>query len=445
MIGCATMTNLAHLHARNAALNVLTLITSEGQPMDYALEQAFKNDQKLDARDKAFLRQLVTTTLRRLQLIDWALDRAMKNPLGKKDARTRNYLRLGAAQLLFMGVENFAAVDTTVTMIARDRHRGVQAKKNMANAVLRRIIREQDQIVAKIESFPLGHLPKWLRNRWLATYGEEVASAIARVQMNEPPLDLTIRPGESADEWAKKLGGQAIGGATVRLQKTGDIRKLEGFKEGKWWVQDIAASLPVRLMGNLAGLNVADLCAAPGGKTMQMAAMGAKVIALDRSSHRLKRLGENLGRTGLEATIIAKDVFKWTPDAPLDAILLDAPCSATGTMRRSPDVPFGKTLRQIGELAEIQEKMLARAFDWLRPGGTLVYCTCSLEPEEGEMPVAKFLEDNKSATRLPVRADEIGIDAPMITNAGDVRTLPCYLGPMGGMDGFFIARLSKTN
>ncbi len=278
--------------------------------------------------------------------------------------------------------------------------------------------------------------PEWLWRRWIQAFGEETAGKIAAAHLEEPPLDLSAKA--DAAGLAARLSGAALPWGTVRLAAKGRIEDIDGYAEGAWWVQDAAAATPAQLLGDVAGLRVADLCAAPGGKTAQLAARGAHVTAVDISASRLRRLKENLDRLHLEAEIVQANVGDWSPPEPFDAILLDAPCSATGTIRRNPDIPYLKSEADIAALARVQARLLAHALSLLKPGGALVYATCSLEPEEGEAQIEALLASRRDVFLAPIRAEELCLPPEVITPAGMLRTLPFH---GGGMDGFFAARL----
>ncbi len=286
-------------------------------------------------------------------------------------------------------------------------------------------------------------LPGDVAARWSAAWGAAMAEAAAEAIAAQPPLDLTIADPAQTARWAEALQGVSLAPGHVRIAHGGHVRELPGFDDGAWWVQDLAASLPARLLGAGEGRSVLDLCAAPGGKAMQLAAAGWAVTAVDKAASRLARLRDNFDRTGLKAALVEADVTRWTPPAPADAILLDAPCSATGIYRRHPDVLHRVRPREIRAMAEVQAALIARAADWLTPGGTLVYATCSLEPEEGEAQVAALLAARADMRIEPIRADELpaGI-AP--DEAGRLRTLPTMLAAEGRLDGFFIARLRRN-
>jgi 16S rRNA (cytosine967-C5)-methyltransferase len=276
-------------------------------------------------------------------------------------------------------------------------------------------------------------------------YGPEEASQIANQHMHEPPLDLTVKL--NAEEWAEKLGGIVLPTGSVRFKAKGRIEELEGFKEGEWWVQDTAASLPAKLIGNVRGKRVVDLCAAPGGKTAQLAYAGAAVTAVDLSEKRLKRLEDNLKRLRITATAIAANALDWTPEERFDAVLLDAPCSATGTIRRNPDIPYLKQQSDIDELAPLQRKMLVAALELVKPGGTIIFCTCSLQPEEGPEHIDWLIKERKDIALKPIEPEEIFGRGEWLDEKGALRTLPHHLQlsdpDLSGMDGFYAARLVK--
>lgn len=428
----------AGLAARAAAASLLAGVLDRRQPLDALLDsdRAFGT---LTDRDRRLARAIASTALRRHGEVHALLDRLIE----KKPPRSRDFfhvLEIATTQILFMEVADHASVSLAIDQIAADpktRH-----LKGLANAVLRRIARERDALLAYIDSARLD-APEWLWQRWCATYGEETARAIAEAHLAEAPLDISVKA--DAAGWVDKLGGGLTATGSVRLLDAGAIEQLAGFADGAWWVQDMAATLPARLLGDVTGRRVADLCAAPGGKTAQLAAAGAKVTALDISANRLKRLAANLARLDLSAETVTANLLDWQPAEPFDAVLLDAPCSATGTIRRHPDVAWLKTADDIATLADVQARMIDRAASLLRPGGTLIYCTCSLEPEEGEAQLPGAAARN-GLTLKPIHAAEIGGLAHAVTPAGTVRTLPCHTAGAGdppGMDGFFVMRLVK--
>ncbi|MHA1537414.1 MAG: RsmB/NOP family class I SAM-dependent RNA methyltransferase, partial [Alphaproteobacteria bacterium] len=284
--------------------------------------------------------------------------------------------------------------------------------------------------------------PDWLWQSWSAAYGEARCAAIADMHLRAPPLDLT--PRDEPQALAETLGARILPTGSLRLSEASPVAELPGYEEGAWWVQDAGAALPARLLGDIAGRAVVDLCAAPGGKTAQLAADGAEVIAVDRSRARMARLEQNLQRLGLKAGRVVADAAQWRPERPVAAVLLDAPCSSTGTIRRHPDIQRLKRQADIGRLTKIQDRLLAAAIDMLGPGGTLVYCVCSLQPEEGEERIAALLASKAPVRRLPIEAGELGGEAAFVNARGELRTLPCQWADWGGIDGFFVARLRRV-
>lgn len=430
------------LSGRRAALFILTAVLERRRPLDAAVEEAFARHPP-DPRDRAFARMLATTALRRLGGLDHLLTRMIAKPLPDKAVQARGLLRLGLAQILFMEVPAHAAVDTAVTLAAKARHPADRSLKNLVNAVLRRAARERDALKAELDAEPLHYLPAWLKTRWTAAYGAGRARDIVSTCLSEPPLDLSLKDPGDIGRLAAETGGRVLPTGSLRLAGTHRPEGLPGFAEGRFWVQDMAAALPARLLAPAAGETVADLCAAPGGKTLQIAAGGAHTTAVDRSAKRLERLRANLVRTALQADLVAVDAAQWRPAARPDAILLDAPCSSTGTLRRNPDVAWLKGDEDLAALTALQNKLLDHAAALLGPGGRMVYCVCSLEPEEGEAQAAGFLERHGDFERVAVTPGEIGGIEGAIDAAGDLRTLPDLLAELGGMDGFFAARLRR--
>jgi 16S rRNA (cytosine967-C5)-methyltransferase len=386
-------------------------------------------------------RAIAVTTFRRLGTIGNALHARLAKGLSA-DERAFALLATGAAQILFLNVPDHAAVDLTVELARRDPKLGHLA--GLANAVLRRIARERDDILLSAEA-PLDDAPVWMAERWVAAYGAERAAAIAAAHRDGAALDISVKSGPA--EWAARLGGHLLPTGSIRVADRTAIPDLPGFEEGEWWVQDAAAALPARLLGVSAGERVLDMCAAPGGKTAQLAAAGASVTAVDRSASRLKRLAANMARLGLSADAVCADGLSFSAE-PFDAVLLDAPCTATGTIRRHPDVAWSKRERDLASLADLQARLLDHAATLVRPGGRMVYCVCSLEPEEGEHQAAAFLARNPAFRREPVAPGEHGIDPAWIGPAGDLRTTPDGLatlpGIKPGMDGFFALRVSRN-
>jgi 16S rRNA (cytosine967-C5)-methyltransferase len=424
--------------ARAVALAILEDILDRHRPLDAVIE-GHAGLNALAARDRAFARLLVATTLRRLGQIDGILRSCLERPLPPRARAIQHLLRLGVCQLLFVGTPAHAAVDATVGLVAV---RGGEAGyKGLVNAVLRRVDRERATLLAEPNDVA-PNAPTWLWRSWVDAYGKRTARAIAEAHLAEPPLDLTVR--EDLDGWSERLGARVLPTGTLRLSGDGPIEALPGYGEGAWWVQDAGAALPARLLGDVAGLQVIDLCAAPGGKTAQLAAMGADVVAVDRSAVRLGRLAENLRRLRLGARAVAADAVQWRPESPADAVLLDAPCTSSGTLRRHPDVPWLKRPADLPRLADLQDQLLAAAVDDVKPGGFIVYCTCSLQPEEGPQRIAALIAGGAPVERIPIAPAEVGWRAEFISPEGDLRTLPCHWADLGGLDGFYAARLRRT-
>jgi 16S rRNA (cytosine967-C5)-methyltransferase len=420
---------------RALARDLLAAVLDRRMLLDEALTDS--RMARLDERDRGFVRLLVATTLRRLGQIDEVLGRCLDKALPAKVAPAHNALRLGACQLLFLDTPPHAAIATSVDLVKGTQLAGFA---KLVNAVLRRLDREGRDWVAGQDAARL-NTPDWLFRGWVAAYGDQTAHAIAAAHLHEAPVDITVAADPA--EWAGKLEAELLPTGSLRRHAGGAISGLPGFAEGAWWVQDAAAALPARLLGDVKGRRVADLCAAPGGKALQLAAAGAEVIAVDKSARRLVRFTDNLARLKLKAEVVEADVETWRPKAPLDAVLLDAPCSATGTLRRHPDVALHKSPSDVATLAEGQGRMLQAALDMLRPGGILIYCVCSLEPEEGVDQVERLLASGAPARRIPIAAGEVGGLGELLSPAGDLRTLPCHLAEQGGMDAFFAARLER--
>lgn len=414
------------LAARRAALTMIQGALERRGGLDEALGASAS----LEPRDRAFARQLAMTTLRRLGQIDRILaERVAKPP----PLQVTLLLRIGLAQLLFMHVPDHAAVASSVELA--DGSGATRPFKGLVNAVLRGARRRppalRDEDLA----------PSWLLARWRAAYGGADADAIAALIAAEPRTDLTLRDPSQAGAIAGALQGEVLEGGSVRAGLSGDVTLWPGFAEGQWWVQDAAAAVPARLLGAVPGLTALDLCAAPGGKTLQLAAAGARVTALDRSPSRLRRLQENLARTGLSAEVAAAPAEDWDDPRTFDLVLLDAPCASTGTYRRQPEVLWLAAPGEIAKLAAVQARLLDAAARRVRPGGRLVYCVCSLEPEEGEGQVEAFLRRQAGFSVMPVGAGEGGSTAASLTEKGALRMLPHHRS--GGQDGFFAVRFVR--
>lgn len=425
------------LMSRLAAFEVISDVLRRGRPLDDALA-ASRAYGALDPAGKGFAAYLVRTVLRRLGQIDALIQHCVREPLPRKAKPVYDVLRVGVAQLMFSATADHAAVDTTVDL-CRTVNQVPFAK--LVNAVMRRLQREGDALL-KAQDEAAINTPAWLMESWKTAYGADTAAAIARQHLETPPLDLSVK--SNAPMWAEKLGGEAIFEATVRLAEAADVTRLDGFEDGAWWVQDAAARLAIGLLGDVSGKRALDLCAAPGGKTLDLCAAGADVTAVDISEKRLQRVSENLKRTGLNARTVAADVRTFVPDVPAEIVVLDAPCSSTGTLRRHPDVAHLKSPEDIDKLAGVQAALLDAAAAMTAPGGTLLYVTCSLQPEEGEDAVEGFLSRAPAFRRNPVTAQDVSGLTAAVTPTGDFRTLPCYMADIGGMDGFFAARLVRA-
>ena len=428
------------LAARRIAAAIVAGVLRQKRPLDEQLEASGLN--ALAERDRALVRALVAMVLRRLGTLRHLLATLLERGLPREAPAVEAALLIGAAQILFLDVPDHAAVDLSVRLVQADRRAARYA--GLVNAVLRRLTRDGAALVAGLDTVLLD-TPEWLMRRWIAHYGEATARAIAAAHAHEPALDLTVKSDPQA--WAEKLNGRVLPTGSVRTIASGPIPELPGYDDGAWWVQDAAAALPARLLGEVRGKSVADLCAAPGGKTAQIAHAGARVTAVDRSPTRLARLRQNLARLRLGAETVEADATLWQA-GPFDAVLLDAPCSSTGAIRRHPDIPWLKSEADLGKLVALQARLLDRAAALVKPGGTLVYCSCSLEPEEGEEAAAALLDRHPDLRRSPIRPEEVAGLSELLTPDGDLRTLPCHLPDpdlrMAGLDGFYAARMVRS-
>jgi 16S rRNA (cytosine967-C5)-methyltransferase len=417
-----------HTSARQSAIYLLDQVLGKGRLLSECLGAGALDH--LAPPERARAQRLATDTLRGLE----RADRLLQKHLRKYPPLTvRNALRLGTLELA-QGEAAHGVVNSMVQIVSRHRRHG--ALKGLVNAVLRKVA---DGAPEAWDTLRPPRLPKWLRGPLVAAWGPEAVAAMERAQLAGAPLDITPRDGATLDI----PGAVALPTGSLRLAEAGQVSALPGYNEGTWWVQDAAAALPARLLNAQPGESVLDMCAAPGGKTLQLASAGAKVTALDISDSRMTRVRENLARCALEAVVVVDDAVEHT--GTYDAILLDAPCSATGTMRRHPDLPHAKDGSEFGELIELQSRMLAHAWSLLKPGGRLVFCTCSLLPDEGEVQVEEALAihpdmraDRDAAAALP------GIAPEWITEEGGLRLRPDYWADQGGMDGFYMALLHKA-
>ncbi len=432
------------LAARIAAAAILGDVIARRHPLDecFAPGAAISRISGLEPGDAALTRSIVTVALRRLGTIRGALAKLMPAGLPRQAAQLEWTLTAAAAQLLFLEAPDYAAVDLAVRAARLNAQTVPYA--SLVNGVLRNLIRQRESIVNN--SDPLSDdTPEWLAARWRRNYGEAVAGAIAAANRQEPVLDITVL--RDPEGWAAKLGAVLLPTGSLRLRTHAKIIELPGFAEGQWFVQDAAAAQPARLLRARPGMRVADFCAAPGGKTAQLASTGAEVTAIDRSAERQKRLAANLSRLNLQAHITVADAASLKTE-PFDAILVDAPCLGTGTIRRHPDIAWTKKPGDLTALTALQARLLDRAAELVRPGGTLVYCTCSLEPEENEMQVSALLRRSPGLAREPIAPDEVGGLPELLNSDGELRTLSCHLPAadprLAGLDGFFAARLLRV-
>ena len=411
------------LPTRKAALRMLDAVMRTGQPLDQAAIPATK---WLEPSDRALAIAIAQEALRWTADFDLLIDSQTRLPLAE-DAKARMVLRMALAQMLRLGTPPHAVIATSLPLLEG-------GPRRLVHGVLSSLWRLQPQLA----EHPT--LPPAAAIRWQKAWGPEVVAAAGAAFAEPPMLDLALKDHDATDKWVEILGGTSLAPGHIRLPRGKAIETLDGYAEGDWWVQDLAASLPVRLLGEGHGRTVLDLCAAPGGKTMQLAAAGWKVTALDLSEKRMAILEQNLARTGLDAKMVVADIRKWDGTAQYDAVLLDAPCSATGTFRRHPDVLHRIGARQIDELVPLQATLLDRAAQWVKPGGSLVYATCSQEPEEGEAQAEAFLGRHPEFAAAPA---DTGLLAIGDNGAGQIRTLPGMLAEQGGLDGFFVAQFSK--
>jgi 16S rRNA (cytosine967-C5)-methyltransferase len=430
------------LPARDVAVSALFSVLIEKRPFDDAFAKAAAS-RDLAPRDRAFARLVATTALRNRGALQAVLSTYLEKPLPEHLGRLEQILLAAATQLLLLETPPHAAISLAVDQCRSDRVGRRFA--NLVNAVLRRVSESGAGRFASLDNVALT-IPEWLLARWSRAYGPAEARLIARASLSEPSLDITVK--SDAVQWAERLSGFLLPTGSVRCANVGRVEDLAGYEDGAWWVQDAAAALPVMLLGDVAGLSVLDLCAAPGGKTAQLAAKGARVTAVDKSAGRLARLKENLHRLRLTADTVVGDAQTFVSEATFDAVLLDVPCTATGTIRRHPDILYLKRPEDVVALAALQQRILRQAAGLVRPGGTLVYCTCSLEGEECEDQIAAFLAAHPEFSRRPMTVDAATISFTWRTADGDLRTLPSHLSelPDGlrGLDGFYAAALVKA-
>ena len=418
---------------RLVALDALVACIEDRISLDRALERD-RRFGLLDSRDRALVHTVTTETCRRLGQIDALIATGLERPLPARARNVRTILRLGTAQLLFLGFAPHAAIDSSVRL-AHARARGMAP---LVNAVLRRLQREGRNLIVGQDP-PVLNTPPWLYRSWRDAWGGATASAIAKVNLGRPDLDVTVV--DDAEAWAARLGGRVLSTGSIRVPSAGAVRDLPGYDCGRWWVQDTAASIPARLLGEIAGRRVLDLCAAPGGKTAQLALAGARVTAVDVSGKRMERLQANMERLGCTIETRIADAATWRSSTPFDAVLLDAPCSGTGTIRRHPDIPWTRNRTDVRRLASLQRRMIANALANLSRQGVLVYAACSLEQEEGEAHLGHL---GYGCYIDAIHPDEVPGLREAVTGEGCLRILPTHLAREGGLDGFFVMRLRQS-
>ena len=430
------------LAARQLAASAIYAVLDQGRSFDDAFQRA-ADAAKLAPRDRAFARAIATTVLRRRGEIKAVLGTFLDKPIPAKEGKLEAILFSATAQLLFLKTPPHAAISLAVDQCRAGYSTGRFTK--LANAILRRVSERGEEILVTLDAVEL-NIPAWLMARWRTAYGADMARMIAKASLQEPPLDLTVKG--DATEWAEKLGGIVLPTGSVRLTEAGRIEDIAGYDDGTWWVQDAAATLPARILGDVKDLDIADLCAAPGGKSAQLASAGANVVAVELSPARAARLNSNLVRLKLPVETIVSNVITWAPGRLFDAVLLDAPCTATGTIRRHPDILYLKRAEDVASLAQSQAKMLDAAAKLVKPGGRLLYCTCSLEDDEGRGQIARFLNNHSEFRRMPIDIAAAGGESGWLTADGDLRTLPSYYSALRpgqqGMDGFFVSLLARA-
>jgi 16S rRNA (cytosine967-C5)-methyltransferase len=429
---------------RQLATLLVSSVLLDGRALDDTIATAFARAdyRQMEPRDKGLARLIAATVLRRLGQLDAIIMSFVDRSLPIQSGNLRPILYSAAAQLLFLKIAPHAVINIAVEQCRRDP--AANRFDKLANAVLRKVATQGPDMLVGQNSAQL-NIPEWLWKRWTTCYGEALAARIAEASLTEAALDVSVI--NDAPGWAAKLSGHVLPTGSVRLLPEGRIEHLPGFDEGDWWVQDAAAALPVKLLGDVRGLRVADLCAAPGGKTAELAALGAEVTAVDISAERLLRVRDNLYRLRLKADTVEADAATWSPQDEFDAVLVDVPCTATGTIRRHPDILRLKRQEDLRRIVDVQSRLLRNAMRIVKPGGHVVFCSCSLEPEEGPDQIARLLAASPGIVRVPVTAAELGggSASDWITADGDLRTFPHHMPnenpELSGMDGFFAARL----
>ena len=426
------------LAARRAAYAILNAIMFKNRTLDEASAAAPGID-GMASRDKAFVRLLVSLVLKRAAELDAVLGQLLNDPISElKPPQLVNIFRLGIAQFAYLQTPPHAAVNTTVELAEAE---GIAHHKPLVNAIMRRLTREGVEM-PDIRDAGRMNTPAWLWDEWMGDYGVETALDIAAANLNEAPVDFFTK--SNPKQWAATLEAELLPTGGLRRKTTGFIPDLPGFTQGTWWIQSAAASIPAQMFGDLSSKTVVDLCAAPGGKTAQLASMGAHVIAVDRSAARVKRLEENIERLNLNVETVVSDGAVWLPKEPVDAVLIDAPCTATGTIRHQPDVLWLKGPQDQQKLVALQQRLLQNGAKMLKPGGTLIYCSCSIQKAEGEDQAQWLVQHEPSVSLSRLTKEEFPAIADLLTARGDMRCLPFPWQDIGGMDGFYAARFVKN-
>lgn len=428
------------LLTRRLAVNIFDAVYKHGKGLEEEYSFQMERQEKsnpLEIRDRTFVRLLTTVMLRRLGQIDDILSHFLKKPLPEKAFYVQNVLRLGTAQLIFLDTPPHAAVSTGVSLIKNNRKYAGFA--GLANAVLRRIAQDGKKLAEKQNAAKL-NVPEWLFEKWRLEYGTETAEKIAKAGLQEAPLDFSVK--SDPEFWAGQLDAVIMPTGTLRREKQASIPQLTGYEEGKWWIQDLSAAMPAKLFHSLKGRTAVDLCAAPGGKTAQMITAGADVTAVDISENRIKRLKENLKRLNFDVKTVCADIQKWEQqkNRKFDIVLLDAPCSATGTLRRHPDVACHRTAQDVDRLSNTQKQLLKTAVNMMNENGEMIYCVCSVLSEEGRQIIDDAVNSGL-VERVPLDSSEVPPE--MISKEGDLLIFPFFYESAGGCDGFFAARLKK--
>ncbi|MGI9350490.1 MAG: RsmB/NOP family class I SAM-dependent RNA methyltransferase [Rhizobiaceae bacterium] len=433
------------MQSRLVATTLLTRIIDDGRNLDALCDRShgIKPYAALDDRDQGLARAITVTALRNRNRIDFILKKLMKRPPAKNARFLTHTLHIASAQILFMEVPERAAVNIAVGVIGNDKR--TRRFRELTNAVLRRMTREKEGLLEA--SKDVSPFPEWLAKQLRSDYGRDNTARIAPIVMHGASVDVSVK--NDPAEWAEKLGGFPLPTGSVRLRSATRISELPGYGEGEWWVQDAAAAIPARLINADKGAEVLELCAAPGGKTAQLANLGYKVTALDISETRLSRLQANLERLKFNVTPIHADLLDWEPECLFDAVLLDAPCSSTGTVRRHPDILWSKSKDDISTLAELQFALLNRAITFVKRGGCIVFSNCSLLKQEGEDLLGRLLKSSSDITLSKIGSNEVPGISEMVNGQGALRSLPFHLPnnehpKLGGVDGFFACRFIKN-